>query len=50
MYPLGRQFTVDSAKAVSDKKAIFAGNNYRISIISERVVRLEFSATGQFVE
>ncbi|MDO5393940.1 MAG: glycoside hydrolase family 31 protein [Mycoplasmatota bacterium] len=50
MYPLGRQFTVDSAKAVSDKKAIFAGNNYRISIISERVVRLEFSATGQFVD
>lgn len=50
MYPLGRQFTVDSAKAVSDKKAIFAGNNYRISVISERVVRLEFSSSGQFVD
>ncbi len=50
MYPLGRQFTVDSAKLVSDKKTIFAGNNYRISVISERVVRLEYSVNGQFID
>ena len=50
MYPLGRQFTVDNIKAISDKKAIFAGNNYRISIISERVIRLEYSVSGQFVD
>lgn len=48
MYPLGRQFEVDYTKAKSDKKAIVQGTNYRISVITERVVRLEFSAVGQF--
>ena len=48
MYPLGRQFEVDYTKAKSDKKAIVQGNNYRISVITERVVRLEFSVNGQF--
>ena len=50
MYPLGKQFEVDSTKAKSDKKSIVIGNNYRISVITERVVRLEFSPTGQFVD
>lgn len=50
MYPLGKQFTVDTGKAASDKKAVFAGKNYRISVISERVIRLEFSNSGQFVD
>ena len=50
MYPLGKQFSVDSRKAKSDAKAIVQGNNYRISIISERVVRLEYSPSGQFVD
>ncbi len=48
MYPLGKQFEVDYGKATSDKKAIVQGPNYRISVISERVVRLEFSPSGQF--
>lgn len=48
MYPLGKQFEVDYTKAVSDKKAIVQGSNYRISVITERVVRLEFSPSGQF--
>ena len=50
MYPLGKQFQVDSQKAISDKKAVFLGNNYRISMISERCVRLEFSPSGTFVD
>ncbi len=50
MYPLGKQFTVDSQKAISDKKAVFSGKNYRISMISERCVRLEFSSSGVFVD
>ena len=48
MYPLGRQFEVDYTKAKSDKKAIVQGTNYRISVITERVIRLEFSTIGQF--
>ena len=48
MYPLGKQFEVDYTKATSDRKAIVQGTNYRISVITERVVRLEFSPNGQF--
>lgn len=48
MYPLGKQFEIDYTKAKCDKKTVVQGNNYRISIITERVVRLEFSPTGQF--
>ena len=29
---------------------MLSGNNYRISIISERIVRLEFSPSGQFID
>ena len=50
MYPLGRQFSVDSTKARSDSKAVVQGTKYRISVISERVVRLEYSANGQFID
>lgn len=50
MYPLGRQFSVDSTKSKSDAKAVIQGNKYRISVISERVVRLEYSASGQFID
>lgn len=50
MYPLGKQFEVDYAKAQSDKRTIVQGNKYRISVISERIVRLEFSETGQFLD
>ena len=48
MYPLGKQFEVDYAKAKCDQKVIVQGSNYRISVITERVVRLEFSPSGQF--
>ena len=48
MYPLGRQFEVDYTKAKSDKKAIIQGEKYRISLISERIVRLEYSPEGKF--
>lgn len=50
MYPLGDQFKVDYTKAVSDKKTIVQGSNYRLSVISERIVRLEFSPNGQFID
>ena len=50
MYPLGKQFEVDYTKAKSDNKVIVQGPNYRISVITERVVRLEFSAQGQFID
>ena len=48
MYPLGEQFAVDYTKAKCDGKAVVQGNNYRFSILTERVIRLEFSPSGQF--
>ncbi|MBQ3307477.1 MAG: DUF5110 domain-containing protein [Bacilli bacterium] len=50
MYPLGKQFEIDYSKAKSDHKAIVEGSNYRITIISERIVRLEFSPSGNFLD
>ena len=48
MYPLGKQFEVDYSRAASDKKVVVQGENYRFSVITERVIRLEFSPSGQF--
>ena len=32
----------------SNPKAIFKGVNYRITILSERLIRLEYDITGEF--
>lgn len=50
MYPLGKQFEVDYTRARSDDKSIIQGSNFRISVITERIVRLEFSPSGQFID
>ena len=48
MYPLGKQFEVDNSKAKCEDKCVAKGANYRISVITERIIRLEFSPSGQF--
>ena len=50
MYPLGKQFEIDVNKAKSDDKCTYKGNHYRITILSERLVRLEYSPSGVFVD
>ena len=50
MYPLGKQFEIDTSKSRSDAKCIFQGPNYRISVISDRCVRLEYSTANQFID
>ncbi len=50
MYPLGKQFEVDLSKAQTDEKCIFKGKKYRISVLTERLVRLEYSESGKFVD
>lgn len=50
MYPLGKQFEVDYSKAKNDSKAMVIGRKYRITVITERVVRLEYSPNGKFVD
>ena len=43
MYPLGKQFEFNMNNMVSDIKCVFKGTKYRITILSERLVRLEYS-------
>ena len=50
MYPLGKQFEIDTSKAKSDNKCTYKGKHYRISVLTERLVRLEYSASGVFVD
>ncbi len=50
MYPLGKQFTLDQSKGKSQEQAIFKGSHYRITVLSERLVRLEYSPLGEFVD
>ena len=50
MYPLGKQFEIDYDRAICNSKVVVQGQLFRISIITERVVRLEYSPCGQFVD
>lgn len=48
MYPLGKQFTFNSDKSKSESKSIIQGTKYRISVLSDMIVRLEYSESGIF--
>ena len=50
MYPLGKQFEIDGSKAKSDDKCTYKGKHYRITVLSERLVRLEYTPSGVFVD
>ena len=50
MYPLGEQFFVDIKKARSDPKTCVRGQKFRMSVITERLIRLEYSPNGIFVD
>ncbi|MDD4035727.1 MAG: glycoside hydrolase family 31 protein [Bacilli bacterium] len=48
MYKLGDQFVLDNEQTKSKEKAIFKGKTYRITILTERLVRLEYHPDGIF--
>ena len=49
MYNLGEHFNnINSKHLLSQENAIFRGNTYRITLLSERLVRLEYSPSGVF--
>ncbi len=48
MYDLGDQFVLDLNKALPNSACVFQGNKYRITVLTERLVRLEYSETGEF--
>ena len=45
---LGKHFEVNYADARSKKQAVFQGQFYRITILSDLLVRIEFSEEGYF--
>ncbi len=49
MYNLGEQFNNSNISSlISLEEACFQGTNYRISVLTERLIRLEFSRDGMF--
>lgn len=50
MYDLGVQFHFNLEQAKSNPNAIIKGNNYRFTVLTERLIRIEYSSNGMFVD
>ena len=50
MYNLGDQFKRKQECGKANEKCIDKGNKYRITVLSERLIRLEYSENGQFLD
>lgn len=48
MYDFGRNFHLDMNKLKSKKEAVLQGQRYRITVLTERLIRLEYSPNGVF--
>lgn len=48
MYNLGDNFKIDQSLGFMDPNSIFQGNKYRITILTERLIRLEYNVDGVF--
>lgn len=48
LYNLGEQFTINQENGKANEKAIFKGKFYRITILTDRLVRFEYSKDGIF--
>ena len=48
MFDLGPQFKVDLTKSKTPNAYVFRGKKYRISILSDTLIRFEYSETGSF--
>ena len=48
MYDLGDYFKFDLNKSTANKDCVFKGTKYRITVLTERLVRLEYNENGMF--
>ena len=48
MYDLGEQFAIDYTRAKANEDSIIKGSKYRITILTERLIRLEYNEEGIF--
>lgn len=50
MYDMGVQFHFNLEQGKANPSAVVKGNNYRFTILSERLIRIEYSKSGMFVD
>ena len=50
MYDLGGQFHFNMEQAKANPASVVKGNNYRFTVLTERLIRIEYSSTGIFVD
>ena len=50
MYNLGEHFKIDYKKAMPNKDAIIQGKKYRFTVLSERLIRIEYRENGMFLD
>ncbi len=50
MYDLGKQFQINMRNGVSNGQSMLVGNTYRITVLTEHLVRLEYSPNGIFYD
>ncbi len=50
MASLGEHFKINPNNLVSNSKTVFRGANYRITILSERLIRFEYSTKNEFYD
>ncbi len=50
MASIGAHFAIDKNSVVSNPQSIFQGANYRITVLTERLIRLELSKDGKFLD
>ena len=48
MYDLGGHFRVDVTKSKTPSTCVFRGSHYRISVLSDSLIRFEYNETGKF--
>ena len=48
MYKLGEQFSFDYEKAKPNEKNVIQGEKYRFTVLTERLIRMEYSEEGIF--
>ena len=50
MYNLGEQFTLDKKRAIANKQSMIIGEKFRFTVLTERLIRLEYNDNGIFVD
>ena len=50
MYEFGDQFKFSFDNAKANPECVYTGKNYRITVLTERLIRLEYSKEGKFID